>query len=228
MPRSPSPHFTAPDSAQLRHRPPRPLPCLLARPLRANPPRMSSSMARTIHTPPTCSRRHGNPNFPETNPSLVFSAVAAKDIAGILEILAPLASRIFLCPVDTPRAVSAEELAAHLPARCAPHETFASFQAAFAAARQHDEPDPHRRLAFPRRRGAGVSNEHNLPAKFAMTRKTRQATGFTHSMAAVTEKDRPQPHSAKTPLSPFGSRRLSGKAEYPAPMSTPSLLRISK
>jgi dihydrofolate synthase / folylpolyglutamate synthase len=72
--------------------------------------------------------------------ALVFSAVAAKDIAGILEILAPLASKIFLCPVDTPRAVAAEELAAFLPPDAPPHEVFASFQSAFEAAKTGGTP----------------------------------------------------------------------------------------
>jgi dihydrofolate synthase / folylpolyglutamate synthase len=72
--------------------------------------------------------------FKETKATLLFSAVAAKDIAGILEILAPLASRILLCPVDTPRAVSAEDLANHLPPGSPPHELFPTFQAALAAA----------------------------------------------------------------------------------------------
>lgn len=72
--------------------------------------------------------------FPETKATLVFSAVAAKDIAGILEILAPIAARIFFCPVATPRAVHPEELVASLPQDAPPHESFATFQAAFAAA----------------------------------------------------------------------------------------------
>ena len=78
--------------------------------------------------------------FPEKKAALVFSAVAAKDIAGILEILAPLASKIFLCPVDTLRAVPAGELAASLPPGAPPHETFGTFQAAFAAAGTHPAP----------------------------------------------------------------------------------------
>ncbi len=78
--------------------------------------------------------------FPGKKPSLVFSTVAAKDSSGILKILAPLASRIHLCPVDTPRAVPAEELAACLPADAPPHENFQDFPAAFAAAQQHEAP----------------------------------------------------------------------------------------
>lgn len=73
-------------------------------------------------------------SFGEKKPSLVFSAVGGKDIRGILEILAPLAARIFLCPVDTPRAVSPDELATFLPPEAPAHATFATFQAAFAAA----------------------------------------------------------------------------------------------
>jgi dihydrofolate synthase/folylpolyglutamate synthase len=78
--------------------------------------------------------------FPGKKPTLVFSAVAAKDIAGILEILAPLAARILLCPVDTPRAVSADELAACLPEGAPPHERHDHFTAAYAAAKAHDDP----------------------------------------------------------------------------------------
>ncbi len=79
-------------------------------------------------------------SFPGKQASLVFSAVAGKNIAGILEILTPLASRIFLCPVDTPRAVSPAELVGYLPSVAPPHETFGSFESAFAAASSHEEP----------------------------------------------------------------------------------------
>jgi dihydrofolate synthase/folylpolyglutamate synthase len=81
-----------------------------------------------------------NTEFPGKKPSLVFSAVSAKDITGILEILAPLASRILLCPVATPRAAPATELAACLPADAPSHEIFPDFEAAFTAAQQSDEP----------------------------------------------------------------------------------------
>jgi dihydrofolate synthase/folylpolyglutamate synthase len=76
-----------------------------------------------------------NDKFPETKCALVFSAVAGKEIAAILEILAPLAERIFLCPVNTPRAISPDTLASCLPANAPPHEIHGSFDAAFAAAR---------------------------------------------------------------------------------------------
>ena len=79
-------------------------------------------------------------HFPRQQAALIFSAVAGKDIPGILEILAPLASRIFLCPVDTPRAVSSGELASDLPPNAPPHETFGSFEKAFAAASCHGDP----------------------------------------------------------------------------------------
>jgi dihydrofolate synthase/folylpolyglutamate synthase len=74
--------------------------------------------------------------FGDRKAALVFSAVAAKDIAGILEILAPLAERIFFCPVDTPRAVAPQELASHLPAGAPAHECHDNFAEALAAARQ--------------------------------------------------------------------------------------------
>lgn len=74
--------------------------------------------------------------FGKRKAALVFSAVATKDIAGILEILTPLAALIFLCPVDTPRAVAPQELAGHLPAGSAPHACHDSFAEAFSAARE--------------------------------------------------------------------------------------------
>lgn len=79
-------------------------------------------------------------NFPGKKAALVFSAVAGKDIDGILKILAPLASRIFLCPVDTPRALAVDQLAAHLPADAPPHERFETFEAALSAAVSHGDP----------------------------------------------------------------------------------------
>jgi dihydrofolate synthase/folylpolyglutamate synthase len=78
--------------------------------------------------------------FPLQKPTLIFSAVALKDIAGILEILAPLAARVLLCEVNSPRALSSQELAACLPEGAPPHEIFADFSAAFAAAKAHEEP----------------------------------------------------------------------------------------
>ncbi len=81
-----------------------------------------------------------NERFAETKCALVFSAVAGKEIEAILEILAPLAERIFFCPVATPRAVSPDALAACLPANAPPHEIHGSFEAAFAVARSSGAP----------------------------------------------------------------------------------------
>jgi dihydrofolate synthase/folylpolyglutamate synthase len=78
--------------------------------------------------------------FPGKKAALVFSAVGGKDIAGILGVLAPLASRIFLCPVDSPRAVSTAVLAGYLPADAPPHEAFDSFASAFDAATSEGGP----------------------------------------------------------------------------------------
>jgi dihydrofolate synthase/folylpolyglutamate synthase len=72
--------------------------------------------------------------FGERKATLLFSAVAAKDIAGILELLAPLAERIHLCPVDTPRATPTAELAAALPADAPPVTEHPNFDAAVKAA----------------------------------------------------------------------------------------------
>jgi len=81
-----------------------------------------------------------NAVFPNRKAAFVFSAVAAKDIPGMLAILAPIAARFFFCPVDTPRAVAAGELASDLPPDAPPHEIYDTFQAAFAAAQAHGPP----------------------------------------------------------------------------------------
>lgn len=72
--------------------------------------------------------------FGDCKAALVFSAVAAKDIAGILTAIVPLAAKIFICPVDTPRALPAAEIASQLPDDAPPHRCFDTFTSAFAAA----------------------------------------------------------------------------------------------
>lgn len=77
-------------------------------------------------------------NFPNRKATLIFSAVADKDINQILAVLAPIASEILLCPVNTPRALSAAELTSHLPPDAPPHRCFPSFGQAYAAASGSD------------------------------------------------------------------------------------------
>jgi dihydrofolate synthase / folylpolyglutamate synthase len=78
--------------------------------------------------------------FGETKATLLFSAVSSKDISGILAVLGPLAERIHLCPVDTPRAVSASDLAAELPENAPMHRTFDTFREALDASLLHAQP----------------------------------------------------------------------------------------
>jgi len=76
--------------------------------------------------------------YPDEKAALVFSAVAAKDVAGILTTLMPIADRLFICPVDTPRALSSAELAATIPDESVPHECFETLADALTAARKTD------------------------------------------------------------------------------------------
>lgn len=73
--------------------------------------------------------------YPEEKAALVFSAVASKDVAGILAALAPIAAHVFLCPINSTRALALDDLAAAIPAGGPPHDECASFPAALAAAR---------------------------------------------------------------------------------------------
>lgn len=76
---------------------------------------------------------------PGEKAALVFSAVAGKDIRGILEILAPFASQIFLCPINTPRAVPPADLIGFLPPGAPSHHVFETFEQAFGAAISHQD-----------------------------------------------------------------------------------------
>lgn len=77
--------------------------------------------------------------YPEERPTLIFSAVASKDVRGVLSLLSPLACRILLCPVNSPRALSHTELVEAMPQGDLDIATFDSFPSALAAATQHRE-----------------------------------------------------------------------------------------
>jgi dihydrofolate synthase/folylpolyglutamate synthase len=78
--------------------------------------------------------------FPQQKATLLFSAVASKDVSGVLDLLAPLAERILLCPVDSPRALDEDSLRSALPAH-APQTTWhPNFAQALAQAREFDAP----------------------------------------------------------------------------------------
>lgn len=72
--------------------------------------------------------------YPSQRPELVCGAASDKDLAGMLAILAPLASRIHLCPINSPRAVSVATLAASLPPDSPPHLSHPEMAVALAAA----------------------------------------------------------------------------------------------
>lgn len=78
--------------------------------------------------------------YPGQKATLIFSAVANKNIAAILSEMAPIARHIHICPVDSPRAATAEEIASHLPDAAPPHTLHCDFPAAFAAARETQAP----------------------------------------------------------------------------------------
>jgi folylpolyglutamate synthase/dihydropteroate synthase len=71
--------------------------------------------------------------------TLIFGAVASKDIAGILEQLAPIARRILFCPVDSPRATPCEEMRCALPPDAPEHSIHDTLETALKEARKHEE-----------------------------------------------------------------------------------------
>ncbi|MDX1679586.1 MAG: folylpolyglutamate synthase/dihydrofolate synthase family protein [Akkermansiaceae bacterium] len=78
--------------------------------------------------------------FGKQQATLIFSAVAAKDIKSVLKLLSPLASSIHFCPVDSPRATPLEELAAALPDGAPPHHIHDDLAQALQTALQSGEP----------------------------------------------------------------------------------------
>lgn len=77
--------------------------------------------------------------YPGKTATLIFSAVASKDVRGVLSLLAPLACRVLLCPVNSPRALSHAELLEAIPEGDLVVDTHDSFDSALAAAKQHHE-----------------------------------------------------------------------------------------
>ena len=69
--------------------------------------------------------------FGDVKPTLLFSAVATKDLAGLVGELEPIAGAIHVCQVDSARALPVEELARGFSRECRIHEKAA---AAFGAA----------------------------------------------------------------------------------------------
>jgi len=81
-----------------------------------------------------------NAMFPGIKPSLIFSAVSSKDVSGVLTLLAPIAERIFFCPVNSPRALNTEELLAATPDANPSCEAHVDFATALDAALKHAAP----------------------------------------------------------------------------------------
>jgi dihydrofolate synthase/folylpolyglutamate synthase len=78
--------------------------------------------------------------YPQKAATLIFSAVASKDVRGVLELLTPLACRVLLCPVNSPRALSHAELLEAMPPGEHYVETYDSFAQALEAAQKHVDP----------------------------------------------------------------------------------------
>jgi dihydrofolate synthase/folylpolyglutamate synthase len=80
--------------------------------------------------------------FGPAQATLIFGAVESKDVTGVLAALAPLARRILLVPVDSPRGLSVAALGEALGGVADAPEVrgFGGFGEAFAAAREFAEP----------------------------------------------------------------------------------------
>lgn len=78
--------------------------------------------------------------FSHAQPVLVFSAVSSKDVSGVLALLAPMVQHIYFCPVNSPRALTLEQLRDALPAGACASAGCENFVAALEAAHTHDAP----------------------------------------------------------------------------------------
>lgn len=74
-------------------------------------------------------------HFGDERAFLIFGAMADKEYAAMLEILAPIAAEFAFVPVDNPRAVAPSEFATPIPSRA-----FSSLAEALAAAKQSAAP----------------------------------------------------------------------------------------
>lgn len=73
--------------------------------------------------------------FGEQKAALIFSTSTGKDIRGLLEILHPLAARVLLCPLNSPRAIQMQKMAEFLPHNSPETTQHESFAAAWQEAR---------------------------------------------------------------------------------------------
>ena len=73
---------------------------------------------------------------PDERPAIIFGGLRDKNLAGMAAVLARLASAFFLVPVDNPRGMAPEALAALLPAGM-PRRVFGSVAEALKAAEVH-------------------------------------------------------------------------------------------
>jgi dihydrofolate synthase/folylpolyglutamate synthase len=80
-----------------------------------------------------------NACYPGKKAALIFSVVADKEITKIADHLAPIASKIFLCPIDTPRAATCDQLVSALPEGAPPCQVFSSFRDAYQAAAEQED-----------------------------------------------------------------------------------------
>ena len=77
--------------------------------------------------------------YPNKKTTILFGAVATKDLKGILEQLSQIAKRFLFVPVNSPRAVAPEDIATALPdSDPPPHEIFTSLSEALTAAQKTD------------------------------------------------------------------------------------------
>jgi dihydrofolate synthase / folylpolyglutamate synthase len=77
--------------------------------------------------------------YPQGKAALIFSAVSSKDVKGVLALLAPLAEKIYFCPVNSPRSLTNAELLDSLPSDAPESEIFPDFISALATATKENQ-----------------------------------------------------------------------------------------
>ena len=78
--------------------------------------------------------------FGSQKATLVFGAVEEKDVRLVLDILCQIAEVIHICPINSPRTLSADGMIAALPKNAPQHHSHSNLKSCLDSLSNHDKP----------------------------------------------------------------------------------------